>query len=153
MDVLAAASLEQSREASLAGAREIRDVARGRLTEQWHAWFTFSPSFPGEPPAAISGNLAASMDAAMVTPDEAWVGPTAGFGRSGFYARIQELGGLMEGHPLMHFFLEGRWWERSEIFLEPRPYLQPSADDVIDSGRLHEIYETHQLAAIREATA
>ncbi len=88
----------------------------------------------------------------MMSADEAWVGPTAGFGRTGEYARIQELGGLMEGHPFMHFFLEGAWWKRSEIFLEPRPYLQPSTDDVIDSGRLLTIYEEHQLEAIREAT-
>lgn len=100
----------------------------------------------------ISGDLAASMTAAMMTPDEAWVGPTAGFGRTGEYARIQELSGLMEGHPWMRFFLEGRWWEESQIFLEPRPYLQPSTEDVVDFGRLHDIYEEHQLEAILEAT-
>jgi hypothetical protein len=152
MDVLLAASAEQARKASLEGAEAIRDVARGKLTAQWHSRFSFSPSFPGAPPAAISGDLAASMDAQMMTADEAWVGPTAGFGRTGEYARIQELGGGMHGHPFMHFFLEGSWWDREFIELPDRPYLQPSTEDVIDSGRLHEIYERHQLEAILEAT-
>lgn len=152
IDLLLVASTEQARKASLEGAEEIRDVARAKLTDKWHSAFTFSPSFPGEPPAAISGDLAASMDAEMMTADEAWVGPTAGYGRTGEYARIQELGGGMHGHPFMHFFVDGRWWDEAFIELAPRPYLQPSTDDVIDSGRLHEIYEHHQLEAILEAT-
>lgn len=151
LDVLLAASAEQARKASLEGAEAIRDVAKAKLTAQWHSPFTFSPSFPGEPPAAISGNLAASMDAELFG-DEAWVGPTAGYGRTGEYARIQELGGGMHGHPYMHFFVEGRWWDREFIQLPERPYLRPSTEDVIDSGRLHEIYEHHQLEAILEAT-
>lgn len=153
LDVLLTASEEQARKASLQGAEDIRDVARGLLTAKSHSRFTFSPSAPGEPPAMISGDLAASMDAAMMTADEAWVGPTAGFGRTGDYARIQELSGLMEGHPWMHFFLEGRWWQEAEIFLEARPYLAPATEDVVDSGRLTAIYEEHQLIAIEEATA
>jgi hypothetical protein len=152
LDVLIGASDLQAQEASLEGAQEIRDVARGKLTALSHTWDTFSPSQPGEPPAMISGDLAASMDARLMTGDEAWVGPTAGYGRTGDYARIQELGGGMHGHPWMRFFLEGRWWERHFIELPPRPYLEPSTEDVIASGRLFTIYEEHQLQAIMEAT-
>lgn len=151
LDVLLAASEEQARQASLQGAEEIRDLARGLLTSSWHAWYTFSPSAPGSPPSSISGNLAASMTAELFG-DEAWVGPTAGFGRTGDYARIQELGGPMHGHPYMHFFLEGAWWDRTFIQLPERPYLAPATEDEIDSGRLYDIYAEHQLQAILEAT-
>lgn len=89
------------------------------------------------PPAAISGALAASMSAALVG-DEAWVGPT-----DLPYARIQELGGEMHGHPLMKWRRVGnpmRYFAREFELLEPRPYLRPATDDVVDSGRLTEIY-------------
>jgi hypothetical protein len=152
MDLLLAASQEQARQATKQGAEEIRDIARARLNEKSHERYTFSPSGPGEPPARIDGNLSDSMTAQMVSADEAWVGPTGGYGRTEEYARIQELGGTMEGHPWMLFFLEGAWWERRFIELPPRPYLAPSTDDVVDSGRLTEIYFEHQLQAIMEAT-
>lgn len=151
MDVLLAASEDQARLASEQGAQQIREVARELLTSRWHGRYTFSPSAAGEPPAAISGDLAASMSSEMFG-DEAWVGPTAGFGRTGFYARIQELGGGMHGHPFMRFFLEGRWWKRRFIELPARPYLEPATNEIVDSGRLWEIYAEHQLDAILEAT-
>lgn len=151
MDVLLAASEEQASEATIASAELIRDIARGLLSEKVHAWFTFSPSAAGEPPAAISGNLGASMTAELMSPLEAWVGPTGGFGRTEFYARIQELSGPMHGHPWMHFFLEGVWWQEQFIFLPPRPYLAPATDDAVDSGRVWQTYAEHQLVAILEA--
>lgn len=152
LDVMLTAMAEAGRKASLKGAEEIRDVARAELTAEWHGPYTDTPSAPGEPPAAISGDLAASMYAAMETPDEAWVGPTAGYGRSGDYARIQELGGPMHGHPLMiwHRQFEGAMHRITAEFVElmPRPYLEPATEAVVDSGRLTDIYVEYWTAAL-----
>jgi hypothetical protein len=81
-----------------------------------HAPGTPTPSAPGEPPAMISGELAAS-----IVPGEPFgdggtfgieIGPTA------VYSRIQELGGLC-----------GKNYRTS---LPPRPYLGPAAELATD---------------------
>ncbi len=149
MDTLVVRLREAGRAASLAGANEIKDVARAKLSELHHSPFTYSPAPPGAPPAAVSEDLAASMDAQMMTEDQAWVGPT------GLpYARIQELGGEMHGHPLMIYHKLGPYGlmriTSEFVALPPRPYLRPSTEDVVDSGRLTEIYIEHWSAAIEE---
>lgn len=153
MDVLLAASEDQARRASLEAAGAIRDKAKDLLSRQAHAPHTRTPSAPGEAPALISGSLWASMTAEMMTADEAWVGPTSSASSyNGPYGRIQELSGLMEGHPWMHWFEDGREHFAREVFLPPRPYLKPATDAEIGSGRVWTIYAEHQTEAILEAT-
>jgi hypothetical protein len=133
---------EQGRSANHDGAESIQRVSR-QLLDRWHPPFTATPSAPGEPPASISGTLAASF---IVTDDadSSEIGPTTVYGRE------QELGGPMEGHPYMNFFWEGRWWHKRFIDLAPgvgRPTLKPATEEVIDSGELTRIYYAHWLIA------
>ena len=127
---------DASREASLKGAEEIRDVAREGLVAKEHDEFTYSPAGAGEFPASVSGALADSMTAELFG-DEAWVGPT-----NLPYARIQELGGPMpvtRPGPMHYRKLGPRglaWITRDFVQLDPRPYLEPSTNLVVDSGRL-----------------
>lgn len=136
-------------EASLEGAQEIQKVTRGLLSRQMHGPFDDTPSKPGEPPARITGDLTFSIDAELIGT-EAWVGPT---GLD--YARIQELGGDMKGHPIMEWH---RWFngsltaiKASFVRLPPRPYLEPATAIVVDSGQLEEIYIRYWTLAIEEA--
>jgi hypothetical protein len=149
LDLLLVNLHEAARDASLSGAQEIRDVTKARLSEHPHSRLTWSPVPYGVAPGMVSGALAASIEADMVTEDQAWVGPT-----DLPWARIQELGGEMHGHPLMRFHkLTGsglHLFELEFVQLFPRPYLRPSTEDVVDSGRLTEIYIEHWTAAIEE---
>jgi hypothetical protein len=150
LDRLYAIQLEKGREASLAGAEAIRDVTKARLVEKEHSSITWAPGPPGEPPAMVDGNLMLSIEADMVTEDQAWVGPT-----DLDYARIQEMGGEMHGHPVMVFHKltpEGlRKFTPTFVELLPRPYLRPSSEDVIESGMLTEIYIEHWTEGQEEA--
>lgn len=154
LDYLVLLFHERGRDATLKGAEEIRDVARVKLTSDYHAPDTWTPSAPGSPPAAISGALAASMTALMMTDTEAWVGPTdSARSFNGPYGRIQELGGEMHGHPMMHFFrADEGWHHRTFVELPSRPFLYPSTVDVVESGRLTAIYVAAWTEAIEEAT-
>jgi phage gpG-like protein len=150
LDRLYVLMLEAGRAGSLAGAEAIRDETKARLMEREHSVITWAPGPPGEPPAMVDGNLMESIEAEMMTEEQAWVGPT-----DLDYARIQELGGEMHGHPRMVFHkltFDGlRKFTPEFVELKPRPYLRPSSDDVIDSGMLTEIYIEHWSAAIEEA--
>ena len=105
------------------------------LLARRHAFATKTPSAPGEPPAAISGALAGSMmnEAAVPVGDDAFLaksGPTTK------YSRIQELGGFMKGHPLMHWHEDGvaHWSEGHD--LPRRPYMKPTLAAEVQSGGL-----------------
>lgn len=154
LDRLITRAHDAGAEASVQGAEEIRDIARVKLGARGHGPFTYSPSGWGEAPAMVSGDLFASMYAERVV-DQGWVGPTGGYGRTAEYARIQELGGDMHGHPLMRFRKYGpdgllHEITREFVHLYPRPYLEPSTEDIINSGRLTEIYIGHWTMAIEE---
>jgi len=112
-----------------------KPAVQEKLTARRHPFATKTPSAPGEPPAAISGALAGSM---LNTPAievgvatwEAKSGPTIR------YARIQELGGVMTGHPLMHWREDGVPHWSHQHALPPRPYMLPTAEELCDSGVL-----------------
>jgi hypothetical protein len=134
-------------DASLAAAKTIQFITQGKLLERAHSELTFSPAPPGAPPAAVSGALAESIDTARNGPFGAMVGPT------GLpYARIQELGGTMHGHPFMvfHKYYKGSIvkFKRSFVRLYPHPYLAPATDEAVNSGRVRSIYEDFWSAAI-----
>ena len=137
LDEMVRACIDAGREASVEGAKEIQDRTQESLTRLSHAPHTKTPSAPGDPPAAISTDLAVSVVVDESNPDYVDVGPTTDYGR------IQELGGPMHGHPYMHWREDGRWHRARLVELPERPYLKPATDDVIDSGELLDIYYRH----------
>jgi phage gpG-like protein len=146
LDRMIALCDEAAFNASMAAAHEIQGRTRALLTAQDHPAHTKTPSAPGSPPAAISGDLAGSV---LVSDDgdSALVGPTT------VYGRIQELGGEMFGHPMMHWQEPpGVWHHSAHHSLPDRPYLKPATESAVDDGTVHQIYYDHWLRAIEEAT-
>lgn len=114
------------------------------LMDRFHPWDTKTPASPGTPAASVSGEMRESV---LVMPDGEgfMVGPTAR------WSRIQELGGVMHGHPFMHFFWEGRWWKKSVIRLPARPVLKPALREARTTGELGRIFRRRWERAQREA--
>lgn len=127
-------------EGNVAAAREIASEAKSRLHRLGHPPETKTPSLPGMPPASIFGELARTITQ-RTTTDSTKVGPTAR------YARIQELGGWMQGNPYMYWHEDGVSYRSSGHRLPERPYWKPSVDAVIESGRLTRIYRDRWRAA------
>lgn len=103
----------------------VEGEARAALSRYSHQPRTPTPAPAGGPPALVTGRLRSSFEIAGPTSEGsgAWVavlGPTTP------YARIQELGGdAGRGHA---------------VHLPPRPYLEPAARSVLESGRLAEVF-------------
>lgn len=160
-----------TQDASMDAAEYIGSIAKGKLHEREHGPLTFSPSpiGAGQPPATVSGALSDSIIHVPWGTTGAMVGPTTEYGR------IQELGGKMEGHPYMRFmkaqlnaggrfsvYRDGhriftgkrRGNDHYMVFLEQsveltaRPYLEPSTNEAVDSGRVREIYKDWWADAI-----
>jgi phage gpG-like protein len=100
----------------------IAGEARAALSRYSHQRGTPTPAPPGGPPALISGRLRSSFDLAGPTFAGAGVW-TSVMGPTVPYARVQELGGRA-GH--------------SE--LPARPYLRPSAEKLLHSGRIAAVF-------------
>jgi hypothetical protein len=108
------------------------------LLARRHAFSTQTPSAPGTPPAAISGEMAGSMlnEPAYETGPATWLsqsGPTAA------WSRIQELGGWMEAHTEKGMRWQqppGAWHKSMGHSLPPRPYMKPTAEALSESGEL-----------------
>jgi hypothetical protein len=146
IDLLIRLQGEEGRKGSKEAAELIGNRTSDVLTMQWHGPGTKTPSVPGTPPAAISGELAASV---VVREDgESYlVGPTTDYGRE------QELGGPMQGHPYMHWFEEGIEHFSAHHDLPERPSLKPSVESAVNSGEVTDIYTDHWARGQREATA
>lgn len=134
------------RDASVEAANAIQERTKELLTDRWHPPFTATPSGPGEPPAAITGQLAESVVVDESDPDYVQVGPTTD------YSREQELGGPMRGHPFMHWFEDGAWHRSREHSLPDRPYLRPATEELIDDGTVEDAYYRHWADAIALVT-
>lgn len=112
-----------TKQATATGAALIESETKRKLSTYSHPKGTKTPSAPGEPPAVVSGQLRRSIKVVGPRPIgggtwEAQIGPTAAYGR------IQELGGEI--------------WTGAT--LPPRPYLAPTVNSLIASGRLSEVY-------------
>jgi hypothetical protein len=155
MDMWYPAAHREGVMANLDAAEEIQGRTRDLLTRVSHAPFTFTPSPPGAPPAAISGVLAASVQAEH-DGEDAIVGPTrAASSYNGPYGRFLELGGEHSAHNstgYMHWLEDGAWWRMTEIAKEGRPFLKPATDDAVHSGAVHQIYWDHWLIAQQSVT-
>lgn len=141
MDRLKQLVEEATFSATLEAAGEVQTRTRALLLAQHHGFSTQTPSAPGSPPAAISGDLAGSI---LVTDDgdSAFVGPTTDYGRE------QELGGPMKGHPMRWMQPPGVWHSSYEHPLPPRPYLKPATESAIADGSIERIYYDAWLRAI-----
>jgi hypothetical protein len=144
---------EAAKAASQDGAEAIQKVTRAKLLGHSHPAHTRTPSPPGSPPAAISGELAASVDVRM-EDDWALVGPTdSARSKRGAYGRFLEMGGDHEAKNAsgyMTWHEDGEWYQARILRKGPRPYLKPATEDVIDSGELLRIYADHWTRAQAE---
>lgn len=133
-------------DASMAAGRAIGNIARAKLAEKSHGPLSFSPAGIGEPPATVSGDLAASIRVVRTGFYTAMAGPTTR------YARIQELGGDMHGHPMMEFhkLIKGRIIRFREEFVHlfRRPYWHPSQEQAVNSGEVEAIYAQYWAGAL-----
>jgi hypothetical protein len=141
--------------ANLDAAEDIQERTRRLLTRLSHSPNTKTPSPKGAPPAAISGQLAASVQAEH-DGDDAIVGPT-GLARSknGPIGRFLELGGTHAAHNPsgeMHWYENGNWHHAGAVTKGSRPFLKPATDDAIESGAIHQIYYDHWLIAQQSVT-
>jgi phage gpG-like protein len=133
---------QAGRDANVEAAGVVKDYVQAKLRETAHPYgFRPSPSRPGMPPAYVSGAL---HDSLLVTDmgDSALVGPTVE------YAREQELGGPMEGHPLMRWVDDWGYHQRTRVDLADRPYQKPGTEDAINSGEITRVYYDKWLAAL-----
>lgn len=141
--------------ANLDAAQDIQDRTRRLLTRLSHSANTHTPSPKGQPPAAISGALAASVLAQHDGPD-AVVGPTAlASSKNGPYGRFLELGGdhvAHNGSGYMHWFEDGHWEKAKVLHKGERPYLKPAVDDAVHSGAILKIYYDRWLIAQQSVT-
>lgn len=138
--------------ANLDAAQIVRSRTRNLLLAVSHAPYTRTPSPPGAPPAAISGTLAASVQASH-DGDDAIVGPTAtASSYRGPYGRFLELGGehVASSPAGMHWFEDGQWHRAFAIGKAPRPYLKPATDAAIADGSISRVYYDHWLRAQEE---
>ena len=144
LDELVLLVREAAFQASVNSAHEIQERTREFLLARHHAPHTKTPSAPGSPPAAISGDLAGSI---LVSDDgdSAFVGPTTDYGR------IQELGGWMQGHPFMHWQEPpGVWHHSAGHSLPDRPSLKPATEWVIFDGTIERLFLDAVARAIAE---
>ena len=97
---------------------------------------------PGQPPARVSGWLAASfvIDHAAGGGDNA----VASAGPTAIYARIQEFGGTIHKSPGYMSWASnwdgGGWWRyyKHQVTIRPHPYMRRGLDEVIADGSLHD---------------
>jgi phage gpG-like protein len=133
---------QAGRDANVKAAEVVKRYVQAKLRETAHAeGFRPSPSRPGMPPAFVSGDL---HDSLLVTDmgDSALVGPTVR------YAREQELGGPMHGHPEMRWFDDWGYHHMATVDLADRPYQKPGTEDAINSGEVERVYYDEWLAAL-----
>lgn len=137
-------------------AKKVQERTRQLLSIYHHAPETRTPSPEGEPPAMISGRLAASIDVQR-DGDDSLVGPTdAASSDNGPYGRFLEMGGDHIAHNIfgeMWWREDGRWYHKPSIKKESRPYLSRATEELIDSGAITRTYYDHWLLAQEEVTA
>lgn len=118
-----------------------------------HRRGTVTPSQPGQPPALVSGTLRRS---AQVVPAVA-SGPRAVASvRVGVvYARIQELGGTVQAKRTKYLrfqYPKGKWHSVRSVRIPKRPYMAPTRDALLASGRLRARAAEAVAAVVREAS-
>jgi hypothetical protein len=142
--------------ANVEGAQLVQRNARSLLAQYHHRPNTRTPSPIGQPPAMISGRLAASVLVSR-DGDDAIVGPTKwASSPNGPYGRFLELGGEHAAHNptgYMWWHSDGFTYHSAREVKTARPYLKPATDQAVESGELRDIYWRRWLVAQQMATA
>jgi phage gpG-like protein len=128
---------------------ELTDVT---LRKSSHPRGQVTGAAPGGPPALVTGSLRRS---ARIVPAVA-SGPRAvsAVTVSAVYARIQELGGTVRAKraPFLRFaYPKGRWHSVRSVRIPKRPYMAPTRDALLASGRLRARAAQAVAAVAREA--
>lgn len=113
---------------------ELVDVT---LRKSSHPSGTVTPSRPGEPPALVTGTLRRS---AQVVPAVAAGSRAVASVRVGVvYARIQEKGGTVTAKRTKYLrfqYPSGKWHSVKSAKIPARPYMRPTRDLLLATGRL-----------------
>jgi phage gpG-like protein len=123
--VLAArAETTAPREAVKAMGEAYGTAVRAVLTARSHEAGTPTPAAPGQPPATISGDLAASIEETppiLVSPGIA----TLAIGSDLIYAPVHEWGATISAKtaPYLKFQYGGGWNEVTSVKIPPRPFM------------------------------
>jgi len=101
--------------AAMAGGFGIEGYAKINANEQFSAAATNN----------LAGSIQTVLDKASGTSAEVSVGPSV------VYGRIQELGGWIKpvSKKFLHFFIDGVEVFTKSVYIPPRPYLRPAADE------------------------
>lgn len=108
-------------------------------------------SAAGSPPAWVSGSLARSIIATPAIGVGAWASAT--IGPTIIYGRIQELGGKITakgGKKLAWQGTDGMHFAKS-VKLPARPYLRPTTEALVASGKLMDVAAKAFTAALGSA--
>lgn len=122
------------------------------LRTSTHRRSTVTPSKPGQPPALVTGTLRRS--ARIVPATSAGSRAVGAVTVSAVYARIQELGGDIEAKraPFLRFqYPSGKWHTVKKVHLPARPYMKPTRDLLLATGRLQARAAQAIAAVTREA--
>lgn len=114
---------------------ELTDVTLRQYTHP-QGTVTTSPK-TGAPPALVSGTLRRS--ARIVPAPGGEMRATASVRVGTVYARIQELGGFVFAKRARHLkfqYPRGQWHAVRWVYLPKRPYMRPTRDRLVASGRL-----------------
>lgn len=128
---------------------ELTDVT---LRKSSHAAGTKTPSQPGSPPALVSGTLRRSASVVPALP--AGTRAVASCRVAAVYARIQEKGGdvSVKRAKVLANKRTGQVFGK-HVHLPARPYMKPTRDLLLASGRLKARGSQAIAAVIREGAA
>lgn len=130
-------------------------VADDVLVRHSHSRGTRTTSAPGEPPALVTGALKRSVALEPAIRTGPYTARSAVMPRI-IYARIQELGGTIRvllrwetvtdrlGRKIrvrkgwLHWVQGGKSYFAQSVTLPARPYMRPSHDEMVRSGRLRD---------------
>lgn len=127
------------------------ELTDATLRKSSHPRGTVTTSPPGSPPALVSGTLRRS---AQIVPAVAIGSRAVASVRVGaVYARIQEKGGTVTAKrtPYLKFQYGGKWHAVKSAKLPARPYMRPTRDLLIATGRLRARANAAVYAALKEA--
>ena len=128
---------------------ELTDVT---LRMSTHPRGTVTPAAPGQPPALVSGTLRRS--AKIVPAVAAGTRATAEVRVGVVYARIQELGGTVTAKRAKYLRFQypaGKWHSVVSAKIPARPYMKPTRDLLLATGRLQARAAQAIAAVVREA--
>ncbi len=129
---------------------ELVDVT---LRKSSHSRDTATTAAPGQPPALVTGTLRRSAQIVPAVPSGTRA--VSAVRVSTVYARIQEQGGVIRAKraPYLRWHDQWGWHQVKSVKLPARPYMKPTRDLLIATGRLQARAAQAIAAVAREGTA